>query len=979
MVTTPSDHGSGGVVPRAEPDALRSAAARALFRGLLLVALTVVVIVLAVSPGFTPVEGGDNNSVREPFAVGLLPELAEHLERNYLDPQKLAEPRELLRRAFVALETSVDEIYVENSDPDDPYVRVHIGNKVHVYDLLTVDRLSEAVPMLNALFRYIQNNYEGELSVRDIQYDVLNGFLTGLDPHTLVFSPKEFEDFSVHIEGEIAGVGMYVGTRDGKLTAVEILKGTPAERAGFQRGDVIVQIGDESTVNMTVLEAVDIIRGPIKSTVTLTVKRKSKDDPKKVETLAIDVVRERVVIKSVESSLIRDWKGPGLGSADAPVGYVSIRNFDKNTTSGLVEHLEKLSEQNEGKPLAGLILDFRGNSGGLLDQAVKMCDLFLKEGDVVVQAYRGRLANRQRAVDDGSEPEMPLVVLGDERSASGAEIVIGALQRNDRAVVLGTRTFGKGSVQQLHPLHSVAPKVAQLKITVSEYLIPGDISIQENGVVPDIRAIPVVLNGDLTAEEFDLFPDEDRLSERNYNRRIVSRFARDEKPAHTIKYLHVPEEYDPDNDLFVRGELTPTTDKLVTVALSVLEELRETPKRSEMLAEKSAAIRTLGDSLFGEIVTKLGELGIDWTAGPAPERPSVELSLSTKLIQEPSGDEEDPVPINKLLVTAKLKNRGDETLYRVKGRSSSDYVFYRDREFLFGKIEPGATVERSLRVTLPYFPIARSDVMGVELSGHDNAVFATAETAIALSGAGRPRFSISTSLVDRETDAALGHLSPGREVRLRAVVTNTGNGPSHKGALILRNETGRQIFLTKGRIEFKDLAPGEESVAEFEFSVRDGEPVSEYELEVAAIDTYAGASISRRLKIPSEDDGGLPPKEITYEAPRITARLNASPETSGQPEPLLVTSLAAVELEAKVSTPTGVPFKFWIVRTTGARHSEELPDKIFYDDSKGATEASFSTRVALEEGTNVFTLVAHDRNELETRERLVIRRATPEK
>ncbi len=948
-----------------------------LARGLLVLVCSCVVIFVCLTPGSSPAQHDLGSEEKEPYSPELFQRLALSLDHFYLDRDRI-QPQALMRKALSALENAVDEIYVDNSEPEKPYVSVHLNSKVQVYRVSTIDSLRDAVSMLESLFTFIQSNYQGEMGFGDIQYAVANGFLSGLDPHTMVFSPKAFSDFSVHIEGEIYGVGMYVGTRDGKLTVIEVLKETPAALAKFKKGDVIVKIGDESTINMSVQEAVDKIRGPLKSEVVLTVKRQSAEDPKKLDTLSIPVTRDKVVIKSVESKLITDWEGPGLGKADSGVGYVTVRNFDKNTTPSLRTNLARLEEEN-GSPLAGLILDLRGNSGGLLTQAVEMSDLFLSGGDIVVQAARGEYQHRQQAKNQGIEPRYPIVVLGDQASASGAEIVIGALQKNDRAVVLGTRTFGKGSVQQLHSL----PGGAQLKITVSEYLIPGDVSIQENGVVPDILAQRVILTDESGREEFDLFAEENGMTEKDYKLHIVSRYAKEEKPAYTLKYLYEPIEYDPDNDRFVSGDLKPTEDKLVVTALSLLASMSKDGDRSQLLEKRRDDIVSLENELFKEIEERLGEMGIDWSQAPsgsAPASQDVVVELSTKVVQEPSGDEEDPIPVNKLLVTARLTNKGDATLYRVKGMSKSDYFLYKDREFLFGKVAPGETVERELKVRLPYFPHARDDLLAVEISGVDGKVFAETSTSVRLEETGRPAFSYAATVLDA-ADAPIESLAPGMSAKVRVKVTNTGQAPAHKGVVILRNRTGRQVFLEPpGRIEFEELGPGAEAEAEFRFQVRSGDPVKHYTFEMGVVDSYSGASLERELRILHQDEAqqlaGIHSPDtvrngVTFEAPRITATLTGDSDTG-----VLVTDAERVTLDARIHSPTEVPFKYWVVHNV-SESPTEFPDKILFADSRGRTDSNLITSVQLNEGMNLFTVIAMDKNGLAARRNLVVRRTAP--
>ncbi len=950
---------------------------RTLTRGIVLAALSAALVFFFSLTDSASTQEGDD---KQPYVPELFPTLEQSLKRFYLDPTRI-QPRKLVRKALGALENAVDEIYVKEAGDDSPLVQIHLSGKVYVVSLAGVNTLQDVVSLFDGLFNFVRQNYRGNLGVGDIQYAVANGFLSGLDPHTMVFSPKDFRNFSVHIEGEIFGVGMYVGNRDGKLTVIEVLPETPAQRAGFKKNDQIAQIGDESTINMTVPEAVDKIRGPRKSKVTLTVKRARRDDPNKLETIPIEVARDKVVIKSVESKLINDRTGDTLGGPDSAVGYVTVRNFDKNTTdgkNGLIEHLAKLEQQNGGKELAGLILDLRGNSGGLLRQAVKMSDLFLTRGDIVVQATRGNLVNREDANDDDDEPTYPIVVLSDQGSASGAEIVIGALQKNDRAVVLGTRTFGKGSVQQLHRM----PREAQLKITVSEYLIPGDISIQSNGVVPDILALPVTLDGKDNDKNFDLFPRVRSLTESNYQEHIVSRYAKEEEPSFTLKYLHDPVEYDADNDPFVSGNLQPAKDKLVLMALGLLGDMQETNSREAVLKRQKDEIEELNQTLYAEIVARLAELGIDWSAGENPTEKNVQLTISSERIQEPSGDDEDPVPVNKLRLTARLTNNGTAPLYRVKGITSSEYFLYKHREFLFGKVAPGETVERSLQIRLPYFPNARNDLITIELSGEDDAVFHSGSLALELLDGGRPRFAFKYELIDAKSERPIRSLEPETQAVLRVTVTNSGDATAHKGVVILRSEMGREVFLSKGRVEFTELEAGGDFVADCRFNIRAGVDISLYKFELAVVDSYSGANLSRKLEIPSSE---FQVKEFTtgttYEAPIVNATFSAaSTNGGGEPggPPLLVTGASSLTLKAMIESASGAPFKSWVIQSP-IDETEIFPDKIFFVDSKGRGESQWQTVVPLSEGTNVFTVVAEDNDGLMGRKNLVVRRVAKEK
>jgi carboxyl-terminal processing protease len=805
----------------------------------------------------------------------------------------------------------------------------------------------------------------------------------GIDPHTLVFSPEAFKDFSVHIEGEICGVGMYVGTREGKLTVIEVLKDTPAAKAGFKKGDTIAKIDDESTINMTVSEAVNKIRGECGSGLTLTVKRLSKNETDDSETLQrheISVVRGRVVIKSVESKLITNWDPEGVSLWKGGVGYIQVINFDKNTTRGLKHHLGLLKADNGG-PLAGLILDLRGNSGGLLTQAIKMCDVFLDSGDIVITADRTGPQRPQEARDQGDEPEYPIIVLANESSASGAEIVTGALQKNNRAIVIGTRTFGKGSVQQLHPL----PNRAQLKITVSEYLIPGKISIQENGVVPDIMALPVVDDRGVV----DLFVNERSIAEKRYETRLVSRYAKKESPLYTLHYLYIPPEDDPYTDRFMSGNLEPSKEKLVQVALDTMKLAGKPFSPSTLLKTKKATILKHKQKLVEEIADALKKGGIDWNQDPSgtissAEKSDLTLSLSSGRIEEPSKDKEDPVPVNKILITATLTNKGETPLYRMKGLSRSDYFLYKDKEFLFGKIAPGEAVTRTIKVRIPYFPHARNDVFSVDVSttSHlpdgdampSDPVILSSDLSIEMEDNGRPGFAYSAQLLEvaeGESEKRISSLSVGSEARLRVKIRNIGDAPAHKGITILRNETGRQIFLKKGRIEFTDLLVQGETEVEFDFEVRPGDLLDKYDFELMIADSYSGMSLTQDLNIPSrEHSTGTPfPNGVEFAAPVITASIR-DPETQ---ETVLLTDKKALLLEALVKSPDTNIFKAWVFNIAIGEH-ETPPDKIYFAKSRGEEDLKITTVVPLKEGINLFTVVSNGKNGLESRQSLVVRR-----
>ncbi|TYT74150.1 S41 family peptidase [Desulfobotulus mexicanus] len=320
----------------------------------------------------------------------------------------------------------------------------------------------------------IEANYVDEIKTEDLIKKAIQGMVGSLDPHSAFLPPEAFEELQTDTKGEFGGIGIVITTKDGLLTVVSPIDGTPAFKAGIEAEDVIIEVDGESTKDMMLWEAVKRMRGPKGESVEIKIFRKGVSDP-----LEFTLVRDMIPIESVRYAVLK----PGYG-------YVWVTNFRENTTDDLKKALEIIKQENN---LKGLVLDLRANPGGLLDQSVSVADLFLDGGDIVSIQGRKR-ANPQvfRARKRGTEPAYPMVVLINGGSASASEIVAGALQDHKRAVILGTTSFGKGSVQTVRPLKDGYA----LKYTIARYYTPLGRSIQAEGIVPDIRVAHLILEED---------------------------------------------------------------------------------------------------------------------------------------------------------------------------------------------------------------------------------------------------------------------------------------------------------------------------------------------------------------------------------------------------------------------------------------------------------------------------------------------------
>jgi carboxyl-terminal processing protease len=312
----------------------------------------------------------------------------------------------------------------------------------------------------------VQKNYVDDVSTDQLIDGAINGMLSSLDPHSAYLTPDLYKELQVDTRGSFGGLGIEITQRNGVLTVVSPIEDTPAARAGVKSGDQIIKIDHEFTKDMTLLQAVKLMRGPEGSKITLTIRREGVPD-----WIDVSLKREVIQIKSVKYRVL-----------EPHYGYLRITQFQERTEHDAKNALAALEKETGG--LQGLVLDLRNNPGGLLSQAVKVSDLFLDSGLVVYT--EGRLENQAQkfyAHKGNGNTDYPMVVLVNGGSASASEIVAGALQDHKRALVLGTQTFGKGSVQTILPL---ADGEAAIRLTTARYFTPNGRSIQATGITPDI-------------------------------------------------------------------------------------------------------------------------------------------------------------------------------------------------------------------------------------------------------------------------------------------------------------------------------------------------------------------------------------------------------------------------------------------------------------------------------------------------------------
>jgi carboxyl-terminal processing protease len=329
------------------------------------------------------------------------------------------------------------------------------------------DNIYEKIDLFSEVLEKIQDDYVEEVDQSEIMDAAINGVLQSLDPYSSYMSPEIFEEMQTETSGEFGGLGIEVSMEAGVVKVIAPIDDTPAAKAGIKSGDYIVKINGEQVQGKTLMQAVNLMRGPINSSIEITVRRKGEKKARN-----FNITREIIEVKSVVAKIINN-----------KIGYLRLRAFNENSDNQLKKEILKLEKN---KRLQGYVFDLRNNPGGLLSQAVKISDFFLEDGEIVSTKGRRERENRKFFARKGDKISgKPLIVLINNGSASAAEIVAGALQDHKRAILLGETSYGKGSVQSIIPLKNKGA----IRLTISKYYLPSGKSISEIGVSPDIKVV----------------------------------------------------------------------------------------------------------------------------------------------------------------------------------------------------------------------------------------------------------------------------------------------------------------------------------------------------------------------------------------------------------------------------------------------------------------------------------------------------------
>jgi carboxyl-terminal processing protease len=919
------------------------------------------------------------------------------VKERYVDPSRI-DPRKMLYQALDSVQFNIPEVLVEPY-PDRNEVAVMVNDKRQVFATDDVDSPWRLAAKLKKVFRFIESNINPGADLAEVEYAAVNGMLHTLDPHSLLMDPEQAREMDVSTSGKFGGLGIVIRMVDKKLTVIRPMKNTPAWKAGVKAGDHIAKINHESTENLTTNEAVDRMRGEPKTAVTLWVERKGSQG-----LMRFDLVRDVIHVENVEYKLL-----------DKGIGLIRVKQFSSSIAAETARAMDEMIAQGAH----GWILDLRWNPGGLLEQAVQLTDLFVDSGTIVT-TVSGRDREPRRAERGAGDTGSPLIVLVNASSASASEIVAGALKNLDRAVVIGTRSFGKGSVQELYDNEDGS----KLKLTVAQYLTPGDRSIQSLGIVPDIslQRMYVPPKNDAPGDLVRLLAPSRSWGEKDLDSHLTSTYAKDtDKPSYELSFVVDPQPVAAAaaaDDEAVPGDEEPVDDEIredfeIKLARDLASSGASGGRNGLVKAAKPLIAKRRADE-EKKLVDALAKIGVDWSAPPA-SGPAAKLTLSVAAAGGPEIKAGDVVTL-----TGTVKNEGAGPANRVHARVQSDDYVFEDVELAFGKVLPGETRTFSARIQVPKDALDRVDRLTFEVREARGAVAAAPPLTLRVAAAARPVFSYAYQLVDDGNGDGL--VQKREKYHLSVEVKNTGKGAAPEAAALVRNLSGDGVALTKSRVELGALAPGESRKLDFGFEVtrelREEEAVVELVVYDAVLGTQASEKIRRPLRpaagavaaatglvVAKADDAAVhegaaadapvvawaprgarlsllgtlcPWSTVSLDGGRVgfvasdqvakasnpggapRLRWQSTPPTVSLRLPTLETAAASYRLSGAVSDETRVED----IQVFVANRAAKIDDrKVFYKSNRGAakpTQLDFAADIPLWPGSNQVTVLARE-------------------
>jgi len=759
-------------------------------------------------------EGSEEEYTNAPEAP-LVSEVLMHLQLDYVNPDKL-DPEILLKGALTELERIVPELWVslqlfENTKPSS--LRILIGEEMTV---LPISKLREIYDLQSALTKLMKYLLEKNIQLTQFQIEQLfvRGILNQLDEYSVLLPNEIYREFNINIGGQFAGVGLVVGLREGHLTVIAPMDGSPAGRAGIQPLDRIVAVDGEKTEHLTLEEILHRLRGDRGTPVNLSVFREGN-----TKALNFVLIREEIKVESIETH--------DLESRNKTFRYIQIKNFQKNTSRELKNKIKDL----EG--VSGLILDLRNNPGGLLEEAVRISDLFLPGKQRIVSTKGPSVLsfhNSKKLFSGENFEEIPLVVLINRGSASASEIVAASLKQSGRAIVIGEQSFGKGTVQTLWDLYDGSG----LKLTVGEYMTPSGHSIHNIGVKPTIILMPIYIPENVSNIQLILGHEKEYTEQLRFKLINKKQFKNAIKDTDTYRISYVLNQLKHIDGSEIIDKNTKIRklkgDIFVGSAIHSLH-YRFPEKINSNLREIFSELE-LSESK--KIIKKLAELDIDWSLNPFIKKTYPE-NLDIRI-------ESENISADILNLKVQIKNVGEIAAQRLIAVTGSSNVLLDGIEFPIGKLHPGQEFSRSINVK--FAPGMMEEVEPVEIVLYDQNMEKLKKMYFNLNFAPRrnPSFMVSTKIFDDGTLGSKGNgdgkIQLGETIALSFKLINLGENVVPELLLKIKGIDG--IFrINRGKIILKQLIPDVEKNDYFLFqSLGSFKKMGKISLEI--IDTKSG-------------------------------------------------------------------------------------------------------------------------------------------
>lgn len=856
------------------------------------------------------------------------------IEENYVDPERI-DPKKMLDGSLLQMQRAIPEILVK--DKSDAALTLVVGLAQKQIGTGPVGSLSDLNRVMGEILSFIAANYHGDTPPEEIEYAAIDGMLEVLDPHSNFMPPKVYNEFRVGTRGKFGGLGIVISIKDGQLTVIAPIEGTPASRAGIKTGDRILQIGDESTINMSLTDAVNKLRGDVGSKVAIIVER-SGLAPRKIA-----LTRALINIESVKHQTFAD--------AGKKIGYLKIKSFQSNTDEDVKIALDDF--RRKGAPLDGLILDLRNNPGGLLNIAVEVTDHFLSDGVIVTTVGpHDSVIEKENAHSSAMEEKYPIIVLINEGSASASEIVAGALKENDRAVVMGMRSFGKGSVQTLFELGGGSA----LKLTIAKYKPAGVQDIQLVGLTPDVFLQPVTVDAKNMNLIEDILPSEFDL-EQHLGGAVKTYADQEFKSQYHVRYLKpAADEKSLENESIREYAKEPDVEKdfAVNLARRMLTSAGR-DSRKAMLSGVGESIAAAEKDSQSSIDAALKPLSINWEDVKAAGEPKLTLSYNlisgkSRVPRAKAGD--------KIELQLSATNNGTGSYSRLIAVGQSDMPFLSNREFVFGRLDPGVTRAWTVPIELPEGMPSQDLVMDVTFEEGNRRAIQPLNIIIPADELPEPAFAFSFKTLN----LAKGKPWPaGVAIPIDFEITNTGKGSTSKDTVAtLSNECGEGMFIEKGRVNLGAMPPNTTRRAPFKFHLSSaGKPEGKCEIKLTVADLKRYAVLTKKLDLSLQTGGISPAAGVKYAPPVI--ELAKFPSSTAD---------TSVKISGTINNIGKVRDYFIFA---GEKKIAYVPN------AAPDSTMKFETFVPLEPGSNIIVIGARDQEDLMGRKVIVIDRTSGEK